>query len=314
VRKRADGNLRLNGLGRIEPIDCSNAPGTMQLLADDLNSLDAPPRLQPLRRRSRLSSLPWLRTSLLSAAAVAALVHFAAEREPSPPSEPAAIPLAALLTPPPAWRPVAQASPLYALEGIDPNSYAWEVRRHVSGAREDTLTFGGFGEVGYGRLQLVSGASEAEPASFYVDLARQAAEAGLSVVRSAQAAPIATKFGAAEIGAVSLAGASEESCLALRVGDPALGFRMRGWICGSAAQPATEPQLACLIDRLTLVGEDPALTALFAGAERRRALGCAPAPTPWATAAASERQLGDPQASGPAPARRPARAGRARRP
>jgi hypothetical protein len=299
----------------MEPIDCSNPTGTMRLLADDLNGLDALPRPLPLRRRGRLASLPSLRMSLLSAAAVAALAYFAAERQPASPSEPAAIPLAALLTPPPTWQPVAQASPLYALEGIDPNSYAWEVRRHVSGAREDTLTFGGFGDVGYGRLQLIAGASEPEPASFYVDLVRQAAAAGLSVVRSAQAAPIATKFGPAEIAAVSLAGASEESCLALRGGDPALGFMMRGWICGSAAQPATEPQLACLIDRLALAGEDPALTALFAGAERRRALGCAPTTMPATTAASHEQPLGDPQLVQPSgPPRRPARTGRARRP
>ena len=44
--------------------------------------------------------------------------------------------------------------------------------------------------------------------------------------------------------------------------------------------PATPAHLACLIDRLALAGsDDPALTALFAAAERRRVEGCgAPGP------------------------------------
>jgi hypothetical protein len=118
--------------------------------------------------------------------------------------------------------------------------------------------------------------SDPEPSSFFVDLARQAAQAGLSVARSAQAAPLSTKFGLAEIATVTMAGTTEETCLALRIDRPPAQFSLRGWVCGSAAQPASEAQVACLLDRLALVGEDPILGTLFAQAERQRTAGCAP--------------------------------------
>jgi hypothetical protein len=249
----------------------------MQLFADDLASLDARAWREPLRGRRRSRPLPWLRMGVFSAGIVAGLAYLAGQ-QPEPSQEPGSIPLAALLAPPPAWQAVAEPVPLYAVEGIDPNSFVLEVRRHVGGGREDTLTFGSFGEAGYGRLRATRGATEPESASFYVDLVRQAAQAGLSVVRSTQVAPLGTKLGPAEIAAVTMSGTAEAACLAFRVGDRAAEFALRGWVCGAAEQPASEAQVACLLERFTLASrDDPALTALFTQAERRWTAGCAPA-------------------------------------
>jgi hypothetical protein len=70
----------------------------------------------------------------------------------------------------------------------------------------------------------------------------------------------------------------EAACLAVRIALSDVPFALTGWVCGSADQPATDVQVACLIDRLTVVGhEDPALKALFARSERHRIEGCRPA-------------------------------------
>lgn len=223
--------------------------------------------------------------AVVCAGMVAGLAHLAQQQQPEPAEGPVSVPLAPLIAPPAAWQPVAQPEPLYALEGISRSTYDLEVRRHVDGGREDTMTFGSFGDTGFGLLRMTRGASEPEATSFYVVLVRQAAQAGLSVVRSTQAAPLATKFGPAEIAEVKMAGISGEAaagpsdatCLAWRVPVPDDQFSVSGWVCGSADQPAGAAQIACLIDRLTLAdGEDAGLNVLFAQAERRRIEACRP--------------------------------------
>jgi hypothetical protein len=222
--------------------------------------------------------------AIVCAGMVAGLAYLAGQ-QPESSAGPVSVPLAPLIAPPPAWQLVSQPVPMYALEGISRGSFALDVRRHVEGGREDTLTFGSFGDTGFGLLRMTRGASEPEPTSFYVVLVRQAAQAGLSVVRSTQAAPLATKFGPAEIAEVTMAGRagkttadpSEATCLAWRVSLPEAQFALSGWVCGSADQPADAAQVACLIDRLTLAGgEDAGLKVLFAQAERRRIEACRP--------------------------------------
>jgi hypothetical protein len=107
------------------------------------------------------------------------------------------------------------------------------------------------------------------------------------VVRSAQAAPLPTKFGLAEAASVTFAGESEQTCLAVRFVHPEVQFTLRGWLCGS---PVSEAQLTCLIDRIVVTGpEDPALKVLFAQAERQRLPACAPAPRVAAPKSPSRR-------------------------
>jgi hypothetical protein len=111
-----------------------------------------------------------------------------------------------------------------------------------------------------------------------VDLVRRAAFAGLSVVRSAQSRPLATKFGIAEAAPVVLAESAEQPCLAFRFAHGELAFAFTGWICGAEDRPVTEAQLACLIDRLAPAkgGDDHALKVLFAQVESRRDPVCSP--------------------------------------
>ncbi|RDI62292.1 hypothetical protein [Microvirga subterranea] len=227
---------------------------------------------RPSRRARR--PLPWLRMILFSSLCIAALVYFAKQDAGQAPSgQPKGVPSAVLVAPPPLWRPLPSAPALYGIEGrVAPVGI--EAREHMSGGREDTLTFGSFGDIGYGRISLVQGFTE--PArSFFVDIVRRAAEAGLSVTRDTPGRPVPTKFGPMEAGAVTLAGASEQTCQAFRFADPGASFAFQGWLCGSEAQPVEPGHIACLVDRITLRATDnPSVKAIFAKAEGQRLPAC----------------------------------------
>jgi hypothetical protein len=236
-----------------------------------------------LRRHRR--PLPWLRMILVSSALIAALVYLAQQRrdEDAAP-RPGTVPFAALTAPPPVWQSIARPVPLYTLAGgVETKAKdkdgppALEARQHASGGREDTFVLGRFGDPGHGRLSILRGFAEPEPERFYVALVRWAAAAGLSVLRSAQTQPVATKFGPVQAAEVTLAEAAEQTCVAFRFAHPEVSFGLHGWLCGSEARPVTGTDLACLIDRIALApgGEDPTLKVVFAQAERQRV--CPPA-------------------------------------
>jgi hypothetical protein len=245
-------------------------------IVDDWDDEDAPDfsdERGPTRARR---PLPWLRTILLSSLSITALVYLAQQREPhGPPGKPQAVPSSVMIAPLPVWEPLPSSPPLYGIEGrVEPVGI--EAREHMSGGREDTLTFGAFGDPGYGRISLVQGFTE-PPRSFFVDIVRRAAEAGLSVTRNAQSGPVPTKFGPMEASAVTLAGAADQNCQAFRFADPEASFAFQGWLCGSEAQPVEPGHLACLIDRLALGPTDnPTVKAIFARAEGQRLQGCGP--------------------------------------
>jgi hypothetical protein len=227
-------------------------------------------------RRSR--PWPWLRMSLTCAAAVAGLTHLAREAGEDM-RLPGDVPPAVLVAPAPRWQPIAAAPAWYTLgasQGDRPPII--EARRHVDGGREDTLIVRSFGEDGHARATLSRGLAQREGASFYVDLVRRAAQAGLSVTRSAQTRPLATKFGVVEVTQIVLADTSEQACLAFRAAHPEVSFSLTGWLCGAGEPPDTEGQLACFIDGIGLAAGsiDPALKAIFAKADRRRLEGCTP--------------------------------------
>jgi hypothetical protein len=239
------------------------------LPADD-DDWDDLPVLRPARRRER----PWLRVTLTSAAIVAGLAYLAERRQAeSEPAVPIEVPPSALTAPPSPWQPIPPGAALFELEGM--GALEQESRRHAEGGREDTLMAGMPGDAGHMRLRVRRDVADPGPSSFYVDLARQAAEAGLSVTRSGQSAPLHTKLGIVEIAAVTLAAEGEQACQAFRFvqGEPA--FAVQGWLCGTPDLPVTPAHLACLIDRLAVAGTgDPALAAVFAAAERQRVEGC----------------------------------------
>jgi hypothetical protein len=233
---------------------------------------DEPAR--PTRRRP----FRWLGTGLLSALLVGALAYLAEQRAArQEAAEAVPVPASTLVAPPPTWTPFPEAPPLYAFGGLA--APAFEARRHAGGGREDVLVAGTLGDVGYAQLTVRRGIAEPPASSFYVDLVRQAAAAGLSVVRSGQAVRLDTKFGPAETAGITLAGPVEQACQAIRFLHPEVSFSVHGWLCGGEARPVTDADLACLMDRLVLTGsEDPALRVLFAQAERRRLEACSPPP------------------------------------
>jgi len=227
-------------------------------------------------RRARRKPLPWLRMILLSAFCVTGLVLFARhEEEQAQSPDPKAVPASVLIAPAPAWKTIAPAPALYALEKAQ-GPITWEARQHTSGAREDTLLLGRFGEARHARITFIQGF--AEPGrSFFVDLVRRAADAGLAVARNAQSRMVATKFGPVETASVTFAGPVEQNCQAFRFASPESGFGFQGWLCGSETRPADDMQLACLIDGVALAGgTNPSLKAVFVQAERHRLEACGP--------------------------------------
>ncbi|NNC01215.1 hypothetical protein HI113_45980, partial [Corallococcus exiguus] len=106
----------------------------------------------------------------------------------------------------------------------------------------------------------------------YLDLVKAAAEAGLSVVRSAQSENLQTKFGTMETASIILADRAEQTCQAFRFDDPSFG--VLGWRCTAGTASTDDAQLACFIERITLVDGDAALKSLFAQTERRRTGAC----------------------------------------
>jgi hypothetical protein len=181
------------------------------------------------------------------------------------------------------WVDIVRPSPVFALEspefGKEPSLYA--ARRHASGGgRQDILTFGRFdgGATPYLHLSLYRiGSGTASSATFFVELARRAAEAGLAVTRSDQPAPLATRFGDFEVVDVVLArGPAQAACLGFRFHAENPGFRVVGFACGGAGKPLEKTVLACALDRLDLVSAaaDRNLGQFFAAARPERDRSC----------------------------------------
>jgi hypothetical protein len=191
------------------------------------------------------------------------------ERAPEEPS------LTAAAAPASVWRPIVSPTPLFALDWPGEPPAILSARRHSSGAREDSLAVGAFDRTDGRHLHLIVGRATPENgASLFVEIARRAAEAGLSAARVALKPDLESKFGTLEAAEAVLASAAEiRACLVFRFADRDSGFRFAGWFCDRAADARSGDgqDLACALDRLTLrSAEDPLLNVLFAQAERRR--------------------------------------------
>ncbi len=227
-------------------------------------------------RRARKKRLPWFRMILMSSLMIGGLVYFAQhEGTKMQVAARKSVPSSVLIAPAPAWAPIVPTPALYMIERAFA-SLTVEARQHTSGAREDTLTLGRFGDARHARLTLTQ--ASPEPArSFFVDIVRRAAEVGLAVSRDEQSRLVATKFGPVEAAAMTLVGKSEQECQAFRFADRDSGFGIQGWLCGSDAAALDEAQLACFIDGITLAGAgSPSLKALFVRAEKSRSEACGP--------------------------------------
>ncbi|MGF9756124.1 hypothetical protein AAII07_13030 [Microvirga sp. 0TCS3.31] len=226
-------------------------------------------------RRLRRRRPSWLRVILMSLCSIAGLAYLALQLEPArrPAERSKEVPSSVLVAPAPAWKPVPASSASYALAGAS-GSLAMEARQHTNGAREDTLVLGRFGDFRYAQVSLVQGAPETA-GSFYIDIVRRAARAGLAVAHQGQGRSVATKFGTLEAAPLTLAAKGEQACQAFRFADAETEFSFQGWLCGSSAPD--DAQLACFVDGITLAGgTSPSLKAVFAKAERSRTEACGP--------------------------------------
>ena len=278
-------------------------------------------RVEPRRRARARRRLPWLRLSLTAAGIVAVLSLLAQEKAAREEAERPAVQVAEprLVAPPLPWEALPRAAPLYALDAplLRGRTPAVAARRHQSGAREDVLAFGDLDAEGpVLRLILRSGTGHGMSSeSFFVDLVRQAAEAGASVERNLPGPELMTALGPAETADVVLRSGAERSCAALRLKRPEGAFSLIGYACGAGGTPMPRADLACLVDRLGLAAgaDDAALKTLFTEAQRRRNPACAPAAprTPVAGRRLSALDIegmiaAEPQSIPPAPPR-PAR-------
>src|SRR5919112_2891254 len=224
-------------------------------------------------RRLRRRRPSWLRVILMSLCSIAGLAYLALQLEPArrPAERSKEVPSSVLIAPAPAWKPVPASPASYALAGAS-GSVAVEARQHTDGAREDTLVLGRFGDFRYAQLSLVQGMPETA-GSFYIDIVRRAARAGLAVAHQGQGRTVPTKFGTVEAAPLTLAAKGEQACQAFRFADTEGEFGFQGWLCGSSAPD--EAQLACFIDGIALAGSPgPSLKAIFARAERSRTEAC----------------------------------------
>ncbi|MEE1656630.1 hypothetical protein VB618_10500 [Microvirga sp. CF3062] len=230
---------------------------------------------RPARRLKRRRP-SWLRVALMSVGSIAGLAYLALQLEPSgrPAERSKEVPSSVLVTPAPAWKPVSASPAPYALAGASA-PIAMEARQHTNGAREDTLVLGRFGDFRYAQVSLMQGAPETA-GSFYIDIVRRAARAGLAVAHQGLGRTVSTKFGSLEAAPLTLAANGEQACQAFRFADADADFSFQGWLCGSSAPD--DAQLACFIDGITpAAAASPPLKALFVRAERSRSEACGPA-------------------------------------
>ena len=208
----------------VEDDDLLDDPGDL----DDSGDLDDLAAIRPARRR-----LPWFRMALGSAAIVAGLAHLAERRQAETgPVTAQPVPASALTAPPSPWEPIPSAEARFALEGL--GSVEQESRRHAEGGREDTLLAGSPGEAGHMRLRVRRAVPEPVRSSLYVDLARQAAEAGLSVARLGQSAPLTPSSARSRSPPSRWRRRASRPARPSASSSPSPAFAVQGWLCGTA--------------------------------------------------------------------------------
>lgn len=229
-------------------------------------------------RQPAMPKWPRLATSLMVAAALAAVLSLALQ---DPSSLQAHAEVASPPAPSPRWVDIAKPYQLYTLEAPElaklPKLY--EARRLAEGAgRIDSLTMGSFGGPGAWLVLGIRrfGADVAGDPGFFVDIARRAAQVGVSVSHSAVPGQIASRFGGLDHAVVVLErGGVQAKCLAFRSAETGPDFALTGLYCAAGREP--EPgNLVCLLDRLGLAaaGEDVALRKIFVSAELKREQFC----------------------------------------
>jgi hypothetical protein len=165
--------------------------------------------------------------------------------------------------------------------GRDPTTYTAE-RHRKGGGRRDDLTFGTFGaDQAWLHLTLYrTGTEAADPAPFFVDMARRAAPAGFSIARMGQPKPLPTRFGPFEAadfrleGKAALPGQSTR-CVGFRLAGANV-LQIGGFACGPPGRAIDRVRLACTLDLIDLVsaGDDTELRQFFTGAAAELGAAC----------------------------------------
>ena len=180
----------------------------------------------------------------------------------------------------PVWTDVVKPMEIFNLEAADlprdPRTYG--ARLISGGGRRDVIGLGILGGEGPAmRLALYRPGSERVVVTpIFADLARLAAEAGLSITRSGLPDLMSTRFGAFEVVAIGVVkGSMIQSCSGFRLTRDAPAFAIMGLACGGRI--ASRARLACLLDRIDLTagGGDRPLVDFFAASELRRDKACA---------------------------------------
>jgi hypothetical protein len=174
----------------------------------------------------------------------------------------------------PVWQIVRKPVEVISLQapqfGRQPALYS--ARSSASGEREDSLLFEpNQPDLPEARVSLRRSPAQFTPSSIFVDMARQQAERGVAITRAGSPGKLSTKFGDMEVADMVLTdhAGRGQSCLAFR-SDGAIAIA--GWYCAAQSAAAERPEVACFIDRLSLLkaGEDKNLRKFFSDAEQRR--------------------------------------------
>ncbi len=178
------------------------------------------------------------------------------------------------------WTDIAKPIEIFNLEISDlakaPRTYG--AGRNSSGGRRDVIALGALASDEPAiRLALYRQGHETVAATpAFADLARLAAEAGLSITRSGLPDLLPTRFGSFEVVALGLTrGPTASSCSGFKLALDAPAFGIMGLACGGKTM-MTRARLACLLDRIDLVagGGDKPLVDFFAASELRRDNAC----------------------------------------
>lgn len=239
----------------------------------------APP--PPQRRSLEDFAVQNMRSLAFGAAAgVAALAAFVLMDAPPAPATPAdpvivgSVRETPRLPGGPSWRAVQRPVEIVTLQAPQFARHAaqYAARASAAGDREDALIFEpNQPDLPEAKVALRRAAAEGAQPSLFIDMTRQQAERGVAVVRAGAPGRLATKFGEIEVADMTFQdhGGRAQSCLAFR-SDGAIGIA--GWLCAPQGAGVERPELACFVDRLSLLkaGEDAALKRFFAEAEGRR--------------------------------------------
>lgn len=239
----------------------------------------APPRLKTALAAARAATrrlpvlalfsgrrLPVLALGATAACLIAASNYFEETSPTTPAGHSASEPVHAQ------WLEIVRPFSLFSLDApfLNKAPHAYQARRHsTGGGRQDILTFGKFDQgAPFVRLDIYRfGAEPRMTASFFVDMARQAAESGAAIERAGLPGELTTRFGAFEAAELILAKGETRrgQCYGFRLSGSGDVVSMTGVACGSDERPLDMERLACLIDRVDLIaaGEDTALRAFF---------------------------------------------------